>query len=252
MSSTEIIKKAITTFFRHLKDFIIVIIVFAIITGILGSIRSGDSLEILENPLRSLNSRNLMSFTRTRGDSLISFLYSFLKDTIINLLIGANFMAILDLIRGYTYGVGEIKDKITHYYPILIPVAALYTAIIKLLGLIPIIGWIIGIILYFALLFVYFLLEDYPDMEPIEYLKLSYELTKGHKLNLALLWLMVMIIPIVLSIIIVFIFVPSLIYGGGFVLIFLLFLLGLTSIIATSSLFMIATTIYYDNTFEKI
>lgn len=255
MSTMSIIKEAISILLRYFFKFLMVIILYIVIMGILESIAPKSTIDVFDYPSENITFTNIFNSIRGPGlNNMTSFSFDILKNIISNILIGANFMAILDLLRGYSYGVGEVKDKIMHYYPVLIPVAAIYTLVLKILGLVPIIGSILVMIAYFALLFIYFLVEDYPELNPMDYLKLSYEITNGHKLKLVFLWIMIMIVPIILAFIILFLLIPSLLIGGlaAAVIVIPIFMIVLIPTLATTTLMMIAITIYYERNIIKI
>lgn len=248
MNYTSLIGKSFSIFLKNIKDFIIVIVVFMILGAVLDTI--GPSEGILENPMRMLGRRNI--FNRGRGlGNMTLFAYDYLRSLILNIFLGANFMALLDLLRGYSYGVLEIKDKIVNYASVLVPVAAIYTLVAKIIGIVPIIGGILGIVAYFALIFTFFLIEDYSDMDTVDYLKFSYELTKGHKLKLAILTLLINILPIIIIILLIGIISPLIFLGGISFLYIPIILVFILPIFTSTMMTMLAISIYYEENLVK-
>lgn len=250
MNYISLIGKSFSIFLKNIKDFLVVIVVFIILGSILDLI--GPSESILENPMRIIGQRNIFDFTRGPGlGNMTAFTYDYLRSFILNIFLGANFMALLDLLRGYSYGILEIKDKIVHFASVLVPVAAIYTLIAKILGLVPIIGGILGIVAYFALIFTFFLIEDYSDMDAIDYLKFSYELTNGHKLNLAIIAVLINILPIIVVILLITLIAPLIFLGGISVIYILLILIFALPIFTSTMMTMLAISIYYEENFVK-
>lgn len=251
MNYRQLIGKSISVFFENLINFLVVIAVNMIIVSLLELIGPGDGF--LQN---SVDNISFTRFLKINQDANLSnmtlFLYDYLQTFILNIFIGANFMAILDLLRGYSYGIMEIVDKIKYYFSQLVPLSAMLTLLIKVLGLVPVIGGILVLVAYLGLLFIFFLLEDYSELEIIDYLKLSYELTKGHKLRLGIMILLIYFIPVAIVTGILFLFIPMLIFGIGPILLIPALLLISFPIIATTMITMIAITIYYEENFVEL
>lgn len=244
MTYSEIIKKTFATVIRNLIDFAIVIIVFSILNALLEILVPGQGL------LKNLGIGNFPSVifgTKSRSvmGNMTDFVFQTIRMFIINTFVGANYMAMLDFLRGYTYGIREIKEKIQHFYPILIPVVALYTLADQFIGLVPIIGGILSLIVRLALMFIYFLIEDYPDLGPMDYLKLSYELTDGYKFKMAITVLIFSVLPMIFVILLTIGAIPGIILGGAVVILPIL-LLALIPIFISNFLASIAITIFYE------
>lgn len=251
MTKLEIVQEAFYRLLRNIINFIIVIVVISVLEGLISAL--GPNRVVLEKEIRNFSITSLFKvFSGFGGRGISYFFYELFKETMTNILYGANYLAILDMLRGYSYGLGEVMDKVKYYYPKLIPVAIIYTLILNVLNIVPIIGWIGVLVLSFAFVPVYFLIEDYPNLEISDYFKLSYELTRGHKLNLFFLTLMVGLVPAIVIIVLGISIFPLIFSGLGVVLLIPLLIVLFIPMMAISMLIYIAYAIYYEVNIEKI
>lgn len=234
MNISENLKKTFAIILNNLTEIIIVLVV-------LGLIRFA-SLLILKsilgiNTLSAFNKDNIMNYAVK-----IPLYYKVLEETIMLSILGANQMAILDLVRGKHYSLSLVKEKFVEKYSQILVVALIVAIITSVLGKVWIVGGILKIIAGLALAFSFYLIEDFEADSPLGYVKGSYELSKGHKLNLFLIKIIYSILPILL---LLFLIIPSFIVGGlglGILAIFGTALLSVLVEIITQ----VAMTIYYE------
>lgn len=248
MGLFDIIKKSLGIFVSNFKDMLIAVIVFSIFRAVLNSILIsifGDGSGNL------LSTSNMMDVMDSSSGSIDSFSYRFIIYFTDYLILGANFMAMLGLIRRGEYNIGLVFEKFKENLSDIVIVSGILALISVLFESIPVIGFIITVVVIPGLIYSYFLLEDDYENSPINSLMNSYRLTNGHKFNLVILVILIRVFPFILGAIIIATLFPFFLMGVG--LISILLMIG--TFIFSSFIDMItsiALTIYYEvNTFDR-
>lgn len=248
MGLFDIIKKSLGIFVNNFKDMLIAVIVFSIFRAVLNSILIsiiGDGSGNL------LTTSNMMDVMDSSSGSIDSFSYRFISSFTDYLILGANFIAMLGLIRRGEYNIGLVFEKFKENLSDIVIVSGILALISVLFESIPVIGFIITVVVIPGLIYSYFLLEDDYENSPINSLMNSYRLTNGHKFNLVILVFFIRVFPFILGAIIIATLFPFFLMGLG--LISILLMIG--TFIFSSFIDMItsiALTIYYEvNTFDR-
>lgn len=241
MGIIETIKASISVFFRNFKDIFITFIIIAIIEWILALVLSqvfggvDMALDNYKDYLTGIKSTNKNSIN-----------YQLITVFISNLVKGANSLAILDLIRGGSYGLSEVFSKLKDHTKSIMGIAGILTLIDVFLNMVPLIGVILSFVAFAAFAYVFYLIEDYDGLGIVDNFKASYELTKGYKFNIFLLQILYGILPFLLVLVFILFLIPLAI-SGLWELGFIFFLLITILSTFTNFLLVIGITLYYES-----
>lgn len=253
MDYSEIISQTFDVFKKNFKDIIIVFLIIFLIFLVIESLFSFDTVKEVQTEYYNEDGNKIKEITKEIGGTntgklgIFDLVIEFLKQIIY----GANFMALLAFLRGGEYNIRTVYEKGLNNIRILAPVAGIYALIIYILGVIPIIGPLLSLIASIALAFVYFEIEDFEGDSPIDFFKLSYKMTYGHKMNIFILNLILQIIPILILVVLIVLLISSLIglvIGAFLGIIVLPLIVGIISTL----LYSIGLTIYYDKLLDDV
>lgn len=240
MKISKIVKDSFLLFLSKFFDLLIALVVIAVVRSII----TGILIRILG--IGSYSQEYLTSnFIFNYEIGGYDFYFSLVNEFVVNVFLGANYLALLELIRGGDYSIGLVFEKLKEYYPQIIVLSLIYSIIISALKLVPILGSIVAIIAQVAFAYIYFLIEDMENEGIVDHFRLSYELTNGHKINLFLMTLIYKLIPIVIIFVVTIFTMPLIILSLGL----LGFPLVIGYIILSSSISImtsIGLSLYYD------
>lgn len=237
------IRKTLRIFMANLGTILLVYLILSLIgfvTARLLNVSYGFNM---------LDKSNFQSMARDLAEesSTKSFFYTLVQGTLSLSILGTNQIGLLNLLRGGRYSVNTLLEIFKNNYKDILLVAFLITFISRLVGLIPILGGILVVVVSLAFCFSFFLIYDFKAKGPDSYLKGSANLTNGHKFRLFILNMIYGILPITIGsvLLLVSILSKSLSLGIGAVIIFIL-LITLSSLLAT-----ISQSIYYDELIKE-
>lgn len=253
MNISGIVSQTFDVFKKNFKDIIIVFLAIFLIMLVIQSLFSFDTVKEVRTEYYNDDGNKIEAITKEIGGTnkgeigIFNLLIEFIRQIIY----GANYMALLTLLRGGEYNPRAVYEKGLENIRLLVPVAGIYAIIVYALGIIPIIGGILALIASIALAFVYFAVEDFEGDNPIDFFKLSYKMTSGHKINIFILNLIFQIIPIIVIVILIVLSISSiigLVIGAFLGFIVLPLIVGVISTLFYS----IGLAIYYNKVLDDI
>lgn len=159
-------------------------------------------LSVLES-IKDINRVQLFYKLRVNKPYSFFIIKEFISFTFSYFLNGAFSIAILEFVRSNIeakkpFYVENIFISIKIYGNQLLLISVLTSTITLFFSLIPIVGDFFQILFSLFLIFVVYLIVDYPEAGPFYIFKKSFEKTKGHKLDLALVYLKYLLFPTLL------------------------------------------------------
>ena len=243
MSYSENIRKTLRLFIANLGTILLVYLILSVIGFISASLLNVSyGFNMLDKSIVQSMARDL-----AEESSVKSFFYILFQGTLSLSILGTNQIGLLNLLRGGGYSIRGLIEIFKSSYKDILLVAFLITFISRLVGLIPILGGILLVVVSLTFCFSFFLIYDFKAKGPDSYLKGSANLTNGHKLRLFILNILYGFVPIILGVVLAIISIvsKSLSLGIGGVIITIL-LLTLTSLLST-----IGQSIYYDEIIKE-
>lgn len=187
--------------YKNWGGFVLAFLIIGVIGGILNSILDGifptyDNLNYLNNFTES-------SYFAVEQPTSNMIIKSFISSIITSALGGALSIAILKYLRNphtvynRKFSIDKLFEQISLYPKELFIVALVLSVIITLLGMVPIVGFLLIIIASLVFAFVYFAIVDVNSNNLGDIFRLSVEKTNGRKLDIVLMFLKYYLVPII-------------------------------------------------------
>lgn len=246
MGIFAIFKESIKVFLTDSKDLVISFIILSIFQSLFVFIL----ISIFGDPTYEFNF--VLSKTPLEEGVSDLFSYNLIQHFVSYLVLGANSLALLDLVRGWDYSIHTVIEKFKENYPTIIILSLILALLNSILGKIPVIGSLLGLILTLGFSYVFFLIEDGNIEYTIDYFKTSYRLSQGHKLYIFILETLYVILPYIIIIVTSIVLLPGIILTFGLLGLVIAFLWLLLSaffhLLSTLGL----TIYYHNNGFKKL
>lgn len=187
--------------YKNWGGFVLAFLIIGVIGGILNSILDGifptyDNLNYLNNFTES-------SYFAVEQPTSNMIIKSFISSIITSALGGALSIAILKYLRNphtvynRKFSIDKLFEQISLYPKELFIVALVLSVINTLLGMVPIVGFLLTIIASLVFAFVYFAIVDVNSNNLGDIFRLSVEKTNGRKLDIVLMFLKYYLVPII-------------------------------------------------------
>lgn len=228
---------------RHGKNIIIYLVLYLILEGIIGAILGNRTISQIRIDMNqdffdpNLGSAQFVQVTNQQHPIL-----ALLTNTINSFMLAGLLFSILEAYRtdkSVTMNtiINNLKENILN-----VLLLCLATAVVNYaLGFIPLIGAILGTVFQYATIFALFIMKDNQNLNFIDSIQESFELTNGHKWNLFLIqlrYIVRVLLYILLGIILVMFF--------GVLGVILMVIVMVITIIRFMPLILSSTAIYYD------